>query len=203
MLIVGVGGIGAETARLAANFGITVIGVDARRDALPPGLSELHGPDALATLLPRADAVVLTVPETPATQGFFDTAKFTLMKPSGHTNFYGLTFGGEDLAGAEQKYTYFLVAQNGNYLIKTRAGEDVADVQASTAHAAVQQPDDDGRSTNMLEVRVVSDTISYMVNGTVVHTTPKSGATAVTDGIVGVRVNHILDVVVEDFEVVR
>ncbi len=82
LLIVGVGGIGAETARLATSFGITVIGVDARRDAPPPGLSELHGPDALTTLLPQADAVVLTVPETPATQGFFDAAMFALMKPS-------------------------------------------------------------------------------------------------------------------------
>ena len=134
---------------------------------------------------------------------FTAKATFNLVKPSGHTNFYGLTFGGADLAGAGQKYTYFLVAQDGHYLIKTREGENVADVQASTAHAAVEQPGADGRSTNMLEVRVVGDTISYVVNGTVVHTTPKIGATAVTDGIVGVRVNHVLDVVVEDFEVVR
>ena len=48
---------------------------------------------------------------------------------------------------------------------------------------------------------MAGDTISYVVNGTVVHTTPKSGATAVTDGIVGVRVNHVLDVQVEGFEV--
>jgi len=82
LLIVGVGGIGAETARLAASFGITVIGVDARQDSPPPGLSELHGPDAITALLPHADAVVLTVPETPATQGLFDATKFALMKPS-------------------------------------------------------------------------------------------------------------------------
>jgi hypothetical protein len=36
-----------------------------------------------------------------------------------------------------------------------------------------------------------------------VHTTPKSGATATTDGLVGARVNHVLDVQVENFEVVR
>ena len=82
------------------------------------------------------------------------TATFNLMRPSGHTNYYGLTFGGEDLAGAGQKYLYFLVAQNGNYLIKTRSGEDVSDVQASTPHAAVRQPDANGRSINTLEVRV-------------------------------------------------
>ncbi len=130
-------------------------------------------------------------------------ATFNLMKPASHTSFYGLTFGGEDLAGAGQKYLYFLVAQDGNYIIKTRAGENTSEVQASTPHAAVMQPGADGRSTNMLEVRVAGDTISYVVNGTVVHTTPRSGATAATDGIVGVRVNHVLDVHVEGFEVQR
>ena len=36
-LIVGVGGIGAETARLLAAFGVTVLATDARRTAAPPG----------------------------------------------------------------------------------------------------------------------------------------------------------------------
>src|SRR5206468_7643988 len=40
-LIVGVGGIGAEAARLAAAFGLRVIGVDARRREAPPGGAEL------------------------------------------------------------------------------------------------------------------------------------------------------------------
>jgi phosphoglycerate dehydrogenase-like enzyme len=81
-LIVGVGGIGAEAARLAAAFGIHVIGVDGRRQEAPPGVAELHGPDALDSLLPRADFVILTVPHTPATQGFMDRARFQRMKRS-------------------------------------------------------------------------------------------------------------------------
>jgi phosphoglycerate dehydrogenase-like enzyme len=81
-LIVGVGGIGAEAARLAAAFGIRVIGVDPRRREPPPGVAELHGPDALDSLLPRADFVILTVPHTPATEGFMHRARFQRMKPS-------------------------------------------------------------------------------------------------------------------------
>ena len=142
-------------------------------------------------------------PANVAEGDFTARATFNLMEPASHTSFYGLTFGGKDLAGAEQQYLYFLVAQNGNYIIKTRSGENTTDVQASTAHAAVAQPGANGRSTNTLEVRVAGDTISYLVNDTVVHTTPKSGTTAVTDGIVGVRVNHLLDVMIRDFEVVR
>jgi phosphoglycerate dehydrogenase-like enzyme len=79
-LIVGVGGIGAETARLAAAFGMRVIGVDARRKDPPPGVAELHPADALDALLPRADFVILTVPHTPATEGFMDRARFARMK---------------------------------------------------------------------------------------------------------------------------
>jgi phosphoglycerate dehydrogenase-like enzyme len=83
MLIAGVGGIGAETARLASAFGITVLATDARRTEAPAGVSELHKPDALDSLLPRADFVVLTVPHTPATEGFFNRARFQRMKRSG------------------------------------------------------------------------------------------------------------------------
>jgi phosphoglycerate dehydrogenase-like enzyme len=81
-LIIGVGGIGAETARLAAAFGMRVIGIDARREDRPAGVAELHRPDALDSLLPRADFVILTVPHTPETEGFINAARFALMKRS-------------------------------------------------------------------------------------------------------------------------
>jgi len=142
-------------------------------------------------------------PANRVTGNYTVRATFNLMKPSGHVNYYGLVFGGSDLEGAAQKYVYFLVAQNGTYIIRSRAGEQVQDVRDRMQHAAVRQPGADGRSTNTLEVRVAGNTISYAINGTVVHTTPKSGATATTDGLVGVRINHVLDVQVENFEVVR
>ncbi|MCC6718559.1 MAG: D-2-hydroxyacid dehydrogenase [Acetobacteraceae bacterium] len=82
MLIVGLGGIGAEAARLAAAFGMTVIGTDIRRTAPPPGVAALHPPEALDSLLPRADFVVLTVPHTPATEGFMNRARLRRMKTS-------------------------------------------------------------------------------------------------------------------------
>jgi hypothetical protein len=142
-------------------------------------------------------------PANRVTGNYTVRATFNLMKPSGHVNYYGLVFGGADLEGAAQKYTYFLVAQNGTFIIRSRMGEQVQDVQTRMPHASIRQPGADGRSTNTLEVRVAGNTISYVVNGTVVHTTPKSGATATTDGLVGVRINHVLDVQVENFEVVR
>ena len=46
-LIVGLGGIGAATAKLLAAFGVRVLATDARRTAAPEGVAELHRPEAL------------------------------------------------------------------------------------------------------------------------------------------------------------
>ncbi len=79
-LILGVGGIGAEAARLAHAFGMHVIGIDGRRTELCPGLAELHPPDKLDAQLPRADFVIMTIPHTPATEGLMDRARLKRMK---------------------------------------------------------------------------------------------------------------------------
>ena len=81
-LIVGLGGIGAETARLASAWGMTVIATDARRTEVPPGVAELHPAAALDALLPRADFVILTVPHTPATEGLMNRERFGRMRRS-------------------------------------------------------------------------------------------------------------------------
>lgn len=81
-LLVGAGGAGGEAARLLAAFGVTVLAVDPRAGAAPEGVAELHRPEALDTLLPRADFVILTAPETPETRGSFDRRRLQRMKPS-------------------------------------------------------------------------------------------------------------------------
>lgn len=82
MLIVGLGGIGAEVARLAKAFGMTILATDARRTDKPAEVDELHHADLLDGLLPRADFVVLTVPHTPQTEGFMHRARFQRMRRS-------------------------------------------------------------------------------------------------------------------------
>jgi phosphoglycerate dehydrogenase-like enzyme len=83
-LIVGVGGIGGEAARLLSAFGMRVIGVDERRTAPPPGVAALHRAAALDDLLPQADFVILTVPHTPETEGFMNRTRFQRMKRSAY-----------------------------------------------------------------------------------------------------------------------
>lgn len=149
-------------------------------------------------------AAVVWNPANTATGSYNLKGTFTLQRPSSHTNYYGLIFGGRELEGAGQAYLYFLVAQNGNFLIKHREGATVRDVLRSTSHAAVARPDASGKSVNELEVRVGADQIAYLVNGIQVHTTPKTGMTAAADGIWGVRVNHVLPgVLVEGLGVTR
>jgi len=59
-------------------------------------------------------------PANRVTGNYTARATFNLMKPSGHVNYYGLVFGGSDLEGAAQKFVYFMVAQNGTFIIRGR-----------------------------------------------------------------------------------
>jgi hypothetical protein len=140
-------------------------------------------------------AAVFWNPASTATGNYSLKGTFTLVKPSGHTNYYGLVFGGSDLEGPKQSYVYFMVAQDGTWLVKQRDGEETKDVSPKTPSDAVKKPDASGKSTNALEVRVAADKVEYVVNGTTVHSAPKAGVK--TDGIYGIRVNHQLEVQVD------
>ena len=64
----------------------------------------MHRADELDALLPAADFVILTVPHTPATEGFFNRARFQRMK---RTAFFinigrGMTTKLDDLVAALQ-----------------------------------------------------------------------------------------------------
>src|SRR5580704_9661089 len=144
-------------------------------------------------------AAVYWNPANAATGDYTLKGTFTLMKPSGHTNYYGLVFGGSGLEGSQQSYLYFVVAQNGTWLIKRRDGDATSTVAPKTPNDAVKKPDASGKSTNALEVRVGADKIDFVVNDVVVHSEPRSGAAAKTDGIFGIRVNHLLEVEVDGF----
>ena len=146
-------------------------------------------------------AAVYWNPANTVTGNYSLKGTFNLMRPSSHPNYYGLVFGGSDLEGAGQSYLYFMVAQNGTWLLKRRDGNAAPNVTGYTPSDAVKKPDDSGKSVNALEVRVTADKIEYLVNGTTVHTTPKTGLTAKTDGIYGIRVNHQLEVHVDGFAV--
>jgi predicted cupin superfamily sugar epimerase len=153
------------------------------------------------TIRPAADgfevhtgpAVTLYNPANTATGQYTLEGSFTLLQPSGHVNYYGLVYGGRNLEAANQSYIYFLVAQNGSFTIRHRAGDEtVHDIVGRTENAAVVQPDANGQSVNRLQVRVGADETQFVVNGTVVHTAARQGMAGASDGIWGLRVNHVI-----------
>ena len=149
-------------------------------------------------------AVVLWHDGVTASRPFTLRGTFTMGEPSSHANYYGLIYGGGSLDGAGQNYMYFLVAQNGTYIVKHRAGDNVHDIQGRTNHEAIVVPDADGRSVNRLEVRVGEGETQFVVNGTVVHTVANEGMAGRTDGTWGVRVNHVIpDMLIEDLGISR
>ncbi len=80
VLVVGLGGIGVETARLLKAFGATVLGV--KRTVEPVEyVDEVHGTDQLAALAARADAIVVTLPGTDATTGLIDRTVLQAARP--------------------------------------------------------------------------------------------------------------------------
>src|ERR1700681_314013 len=147
-------------------------------------------------------AAVYWNPANTATGNYTLKGTFKLIKTSGHSEYYGLIFGGSDLEGPSQAYTYFMVESEGTWLIKSRNGSSTAQIASSGSPSdAVKKADASGTSSNALEVHVMADKIEFLVNGKVVHTAPKSAQTAKTDGIYGIRINHMLEVQVDGFAV--
>jgi hypothetical protein len=104
------------------------------------------------------------------------------------------------LSGPNQSYIYFLVRADGKYLIKRRKGSETSNLSNGwTQHPAIAKPDAQGQATNILEVDAKVDPrrVGFKVNRKIVYTADAS--TLQVKGIVGLRVNHNLDLHVEGF----
>jgi hypothetical protein len=132
---------------------------------------------------------------------FHAVASFTQTKAPRHPEAYGLFFGGKALDGEGQQYTYFLVRGDGKFLVKQRNGAETKNVtEGWTANAAVKSQDADGKATNKLEIDATTPgKVKFLANGTSVYEMDASPADI--NGIVGLRINHNLDVHVAGFGV--
>ena len=142
-------------------------------------------------------AAVFWNPANSASGNYTLKGTFKLVKSTGFLEYYGLIFGGSNLEGAGQEYIYFVITDDGTWLVKRRSGGSAQEVSDKTASPAVKKPDASGSCTNALEVRVMGDKIDFVVNGTVVKSLPRTGPAAKSDGIYGLRINHHLDVQVD------
>jgi len=136
-------------------------------------------------------------------------ATFSQTKASAHPEAYGLFLGGQNLEAPNQSYLYFVVRQDGKFLVNHRADDStVHKIIDWTAHEAVKPMDEAGKATNALSIVVEGDKLSFRANGTEVASLPRAtvdggGENSGTKGIAGIRVNHNLDVHIDGFAVTK
>ncbi len=146
-------------------------------------------------------AAVLYRETDKATGNYHTVAKLTQTKSprAGHGEGMGIIIGGSDLAGPNQAYTYFLVRQDGMFIIKRRTGATTSTLVDWTENAAVNKADAAGKATNEVAIGVSGGKASFTVNGKEVYSTDAAKIDA--NGIVGLRVNHMLDVHADGFAI--
>jgi len=124
-----------------------------------------------------------------------------LEKPA-HPEAYGVFFGGGHLDDrAAQSYGYFIVRGTGEYLIKTRQGDETATVVPWTASANVPKEDESGKASYDIKVHFAPDTAHFMVNGKLVAAVPRKDVPSA--GVAGLRINHNLHLDVQPVAISR
>lgn len=160
-----------------------------------PGLHLTSGPAAL--YYRTADR---------ATGDYTVSATINQAKSSGHEA-YGLFVGGNDLQGAKQNYIYMVVhPQGGKFLInhRTSDGKPTSLVPYTETDAVHKEDPTSGAASNTLAIRVAGGMLHFMINGTEVKTLKASDIPDFsTTGIVGLRLNHNLDVHIADFGITK
>jgi hypothetical protein len=185
---------------------------------LPDGWHvRLDRPDASAAdvrFVPMGDgfhvtlgpAVVLWNPANTATGEYRARATFAQTRAPRHPEAYGLVLAGQNLDGQPPQgpdYLYFLVRGDGKYMVRHRAANgDLHTLAPWTEHPAVAVQDAEGQATNAVVAEAGAFGVRFLVNGQKVAEYLKADAPHLaTDGVVGLRVNHNLDVHVSNFAV--
>jgi len=157
--------------------------------SMPPGWHITTGP-----------AAIFYEPGTTATGRFKVEATIHLFDPEGRREGFGLFVGGKNLKGEGQSYLYFLIRNDGSYLVKRRSASETVTLKDWTSHAAIVRFDPSQSSVkNVLAIEADDATVSFYVNGEKATSLPRSEVDL--DGIVGLRINHALNVHVSDLTV--
>ena len=152
--------------------------------AMPPGIHVTTGP-----------ATIAWHPDSVATGDFRIESETFLFDPEGRREAFGFFIGGSDLKGPDQRYTYFLLREGGEFLVKTRSGSETSVVQDWTAHPAIvsfaTKPEEAGTAKNVLGLEAAGGELRFSVNGEQVWSGAREGLA--TEGVFGLRVNHGLN----------
>ena len=144
-------------------------------------------------------AVILYRDADRADGAFHAVSTIHLFPSSGHAEAFGVFLGGQNLQAANQAYTYFLIRGDGKFAIKRRNGTAATTVVDWTDSDAIVKAKADSAVVNELSFEVGGDSVTFMVNGKPVHTAAASALD--TRGLVGLRVNHNLNLHVQSLGV--
>lgn len=126
-----------------------------------------------------------------------------LFEPGQRREAFGIIVGGQDLSGPGQNYSYFLIRNGGEFILKRREGTEAPTVQGWTGHDAVvgwaDRQADAATVTNVLAIEARGNQVRFFVNDAEVATS--SRAEMPVDGLFGFRVNHGLNLHISRLEV--
>jgi D-2-hydroxyacid dehydrogenase (NADP+) len=91
-VVIGVGGVGSQIALRANAFGMSVIGVDPEDKPFLPFIKRWVKPDQLDEVVPLADVVFVSAPDTPKSHKMMGAHEFELMKKNSY--FIAVSRGG-------------------------------------------------------------------------------------------------------------
>jgi phosphoglycerate dehydrogenase-like enzyme len=91
-VVVGVGGVGMQIAIRANAFGMHVIGVDPEDKPFLPFLDSVVKPDQFDDVIPKADIIFISAPDTPKSHKMMGAREFELMKKNSY--FVAVSRGG-------------------------------------------------------------------------------------------------------------
>lgn len=137
-----------------------------------------------------------------ATGSFGVSAGFGQRTAPKHAEAYGVFVGGRNLETPQQEYFYFLVRGDGKYYVAHRAGAEVHTIVPWTEHEAVNKQNPAGVVSNVVAFDVAADSVHLLANLKRVQSFARSELRGFqTDGQVGLRVNHGLDLHIGEFRI--
>jgi hypothetical protein len=198
--------------KIAADGGVRVAGWTGRLDPRPASQGRKITDTKFVSMgsgihVTAGPAAIYWNPANSPSGNYSVSATFNQTKASAHPEGYGLIAAGRDLETPNQSYVYFIVRQDGKFMINHRANDStVHKIVDWAANPAVKAIDESGKASNALTIDVDASQVHFLVNGTEVHVLPRSvidsgGGHAGSSGIAGIRVNHNLDVHIDGFAV--
>lgn len=158
---------------------------------MPPGWHVTSGP-----------AAIYWGPGMEASGAFRVEMEVYLFDPGERREAFGIFLGGSNLESDAQEYTYFLIRNGGQFILKRREGAEAPTLQGWTGNDAIKSFADRGDGASVLNVLAIdadAETVRFYVNDAEVASLPR--ADVGVDGTFGFRVNHGLNLHISRIEI--